>query len=137
MKTRRTWRRIAGVLARHSRDPEHPERFSPERVRAVLGIIAGYGARDAFRLRRLYARALELDFRRHCLEIEFCGPYDGSFFQKWRDRLQTGAPGPLVCVARENPQLLAGFRVRCGDDLWCHNVRDSLEAFRAAAAAIA
>jgi hypothetical protein len=125
---------MAHLLAKWSWDPAKPEELSHERVQAILGLIAEYHTRDAFRLRRLYERSLALWFRYHCVEIEYCGPYDVAFFEQLRDKIQTAVAHPLGYVVRENPQLLAGFRVRYGDGVWSRNVRDSLDVFRDAIA---
>ncbi|MDR0728098.1 MAG: hypothetical protein LBF21_00575 [Puniceicoccales bacterium] len=129
MRTKRSRRKIADLLAATSWDPLRPDQLSPERVEAVLSLMGEYPPVEASRLRRLYGPALEASFRRRCVEVEYCGPYTAPFFEQLRDRFQEKGP-PLSYVARENPQLLSGLRVRCGDRIWSRNVRDSLDAFR-------
>ncbi|MDR0444736.1 MAG: hypothetical protein LBG98_00370 [Puniceicoccales bacterium] len=130
MRTLPSLRKIANRLAALSWDPSKPEELSHERVQAILNIIAEYSAYDASRLRRFYVRSLKRWYRCHCVEIEFCGPYEISFFERCRDKVQNGETRPLGYVARENPQLLAGFRLRYGDYLWSQSVKDSLEFFK-------
>ncbi|MDR2377640.1 MAG: hypothetical protein LBD54_02720 [Puniceicoccales bacterium] len=132
MRTKRSRRKIADLLAAHSWEPLRPDQLSEERVKAVLDLIGEYPLVEASRLRRLYGRALEVSFRRRCLEIEYCGPYTAPFFERLRDRFQEKMGPPLGYVARENPQLLSGLRVRWDDRIWSRNVRDSLDAFRQA-----
>ncbi|MDR3143545.1 MAG: hypothetical protein LBT57_01705 [Puniceicoccales bacterium] len=132
MRTKRSRRKIADLLAEHSWDPLQAEKLSAERVEAVLSVIGEYPLVEASRLRHLYGHALEAFFRRRCVEIEYCGPYTAPFFERLRDRFQERVGLPLSYVARENPQLLSGLRVRYGDHIWSRNVRDNLDAFRRA-----
>jgi hypothetical protein len=126
----RSWHKIADLLAKYSWDPSQPEKLSHERVQIVLGIIAEYKARHAFRLRRLYMRSLKLWFQYHCVAIEFCGPYDISFFEPLCKMIQDKTSHPLSYITHEDPLLLAGFRVRYGDNIWSRSVKDSLDIFR-------
>jgi hypothetical protein len=126
----RSWHKIADLLAKYSWDSSQPEKLSHERVQIILGIIAEYKARNAFRLRRLYVRSLKLWFHDHCVAIEFCGPYDTSFFESLRQMIQDKTSRSLSYITHEDPLLLAGFRVHYGDNVWSRSVRDNLDTFR-------
>jgi hypothetical protein len=126
----RSWHKIADLLARYSWDPSQPEKLSHERVQIALGIIAEYKGHNAFRLRRLYMRSLKLWFHAHCVTIEFCGPYDISFFKSLCQMIQNKTSRPLSYITHENPLLLTGFRVRYGDNIWSRSVKDNLDTFR-------
>jgi hypothetical protein len=129
MKRAPTLRRIADLLAKWSWNPSRPEELSPERVQVILNIMAEYSTHDAFRLRCFYVRSLKSWFRRHCAQIEFCGPYTVSFFEQCKEKIQKEIPYPLSYIARENLHLLGGFCIRCGDKIWSRNVRDNLRTF--------
>jgi hypothetical protein len=129
MKRAPTLRKIADLLAKWSWNPSKPEELSPERVQAVLNIIAEYSTHDAFRLRCFYVHSLKSWFHRHCAQIEFYGPYTVSFFEQCREKIQKEISYPLSYIAQENPHLLSGFCIRYRDKIWSRNVRDNLHAF--------
>jgi hypothetical protein len=130
MRTLRSLRKIANRLVELSWNPSKPEELLHEQVQAILSVISEYSAHDAPRLRRFYVRSLERWYRFHCVEIEFCGPYEISFFEQCRDEIQNSEAHPLSYVAQENSQLLAGFRIRYGDYLWSQSIKDNLDSFK-------
>ena len=122
--------RLVRELVRLSRDGD---RVSSERVEAVLTALrnrppAGY--REVVRLyRAAIARALQLEE----VVIESAGPLSEETVADVVARFSASAGRSLRPVLKVRPDLLAGIRVRVGDDVWDASASGALSRLERAA----
>lgn len=91
---------------------------STERVGAVLAALAK--SRPAHELRpvlRAYLAAVRREVARAEARVEHAGPLSPESLAAIAAALSRGAGRPLRPVARRDDKLLAGLRVRVGDDV--------------------
>jgi len=105
---------------------------SPERVAGVLGWVEKTSPRHPVAVLRAYHRRIATELAKSRALVEHAGPVadptlrliEGAMSQKYRR--------PVTAVARPNPALLAGLRVRVGSDLYESSVAGQLATLAAA-----
>ena len=106
---------LAGKLASESFEKGVP---TQERVGAVLKFISSRPHREKLPLLTAYGRLMRRREFLRTLAIERAGAIDTSARDALVSALSGAAKVPLVVSERENPDLVAGLRVRLGDDVY-------------------
>lgn len=105
---------------------------SPDRVAGVLGWVEKTAPRHPVAVLRAYHRHIAAELAKSRALVEHAGPVadatlrliEGAMSQKYRR--------PIAAVARPNPALLAGLRVRVGSDLYESSAAGQLATLAAA-----
>ena len=105
---------------------------SPDCVAGVLGWVEKTAPRHPVAVLRAYHRHIATELAKSRALVEHAGPVadatlrliEGAMSQKYRR--------PIAAVARPNPALLAGLRVRVGSDLYESSVAGQLATLAAA-----
>jgi F-type H+-transporting ATPase subunit delta len=91
---------------------------APDRVAAVLGALATRHRGHELRpLLRAYLGAVRREVARAEARIEHAGPLSPEAARAIADHFSRALGRPIRPVAARNDALLAGFRVRVGDDV--------------------
>jgi len=106
---------LAGKLAGASLEKGVP---TLERVGAVLKFISSRPAREKLPLLAAYERLMRRREYLRTLSIEKAGAIDASSRDALVAALSGAAKVPLLVSEKENPDLVAGLRVRLGDDVY-------------------
>lgn len=100
--------RVAGVL-------EYIEKHVPARPLAVL---------------QAYRRLVAAEVARNRAVVEHAGPISDGVLQSIQTAMSQRYRRPVSAVARANPALLAGLRVRVGDDVFESSVSGQLASLK-------
>jgi F-type H+-transporting ATPase subunit delta len=106
---------LAGKLAEASLEKGVPTR---ERVGAVLKFVSSRPHREQLPLLSAYGRLMRRREFLRTLSIEKAGAIDASSRDALVAALSGAAKVPLLVGEKENPDLVAGLRVRLGDDVY-------------------
>lgn len=109
-------RQFARKLLRLSLDEEG--RLDPERVEGVLTALRNKRPPGYRTLLKLYHDDVRREERANTLVLEHAGPLDEGAADEILKTLRTRTGRPLALITKENPDLLAGLRIRVGDDLY-------------------
>ena len=91
---------------------------SPERVAAVLALVGRRPNAEKRPLLTAYARLMRRHEFLRTLSIERAGALDAASRESLVAALKGDSQRPLVVRESENPALIAGLRVRLGDDVF-------------------
>jgi len=105
---------------------------SAEQVAGVLGYIEKTAPRHGLTLLKLYHRAIQAEFAKSRAIIEHAGPIGDATLQSIAAAMTRKYQRPVTAIARANPALLAGLRVRVGSDLYESTVAGQLAALSSA-----
>ncbi|MFA6961458.1 MAG: F0F1 ATP synthase subunit delta [Opitutaceae bacterium] len=106
-------------------------RLSEEQVAGVLGYIEKNQAVNAVAILKAYHRLVSAEIARGSAIVEHSGPISDTLLASIAGALSQRYHRPVTATARENPALLAGLRVRIGDDLFESSVSGQLAALSA------
>ncbi len=96
----------------------HEGTLAADRVAAVLAALAQrHRAHELRPLLRAYLGAVRRELARAEARIEHAGPLSGEAAKAIADHFSRALGRPIRPVASRNDALLAGFRVRVGDDV--------------------
>ncbi len=100
---------------------------SEERVRACLRSISGYTLHEHKTILRLYLHLLERAVRESELLIEYAGNIGPETIEKVRLAISKLANHQLKAEVRENKKLIAGIRLRLGDNFYDNSIQGRLK----------
>ncbi len=110
-----------------------PDRaVSPEQVAGVLAWVEKHRPPQSIPGLRAYRRRVAAELARGRALIEHAGPVSDKMVQEIAANLAARYGRPIAADARANPALLAGLRVRVGDDVYEVSVAGQLAALAAA-----
>ena len=105
---------------------------SPERAAGVLAWVEKHRPAGAVAVLRAYRRLVAAELARGQAAVEHAGPVSNESLQAIGAALTRKYGRPVVPGARPNPALLAGLRVRVGDDVYEASAAGQLAALAAA-----
>ncbi len=100
--------------------------ISAERVSGVLAHIARHPPRQPLAVLRLYHRLVADQLARNRALVEHGGPVDDSLLRAIETAFTRKYQRPVAAVARSNPDLIAGLRIRVGDDVYESSIAGEL-----------
>lgn len=92
-------------------------RLSPEHVAAVLAYIEKNPPKAPLAVLGAYRRLIAAEVARGQALVEHAGPVDAALLASLGQTLSKRYGRPIVVTTKSNPALLAGLRVRIGDDV--------------------
>lgn len=101
-------------------------RLSDERVGGVLAYIEKINRTDSLALLRSYRRLIAAEVARNQAVVEHAGAVSTQALQAIGSDLSRKYGRPISVVSRPDPALLAGLRVRVGDDVYESSVAGQL-----------
>lgn len=128
MRTHSQFKAYARKLLELSLEAGRP---SPERVEAVLTVLRERPTAGLIHILRHYARLVERAQRFSEATVETAGDLQGSTLEALQAELSRRYGRPIATEVRPNPELLAGIRIRIGDDVWDDNVATHLQSLHA------
>ncbi|MGF1484246.1 MAG: F0F1 ATP synthase subunit delta [Opitutales bacterium] len=108
-------------------------RLSEERIGLVLQALRGNPPSGLRALLKQYLRLAERERGLYTARIETAGTLATAMQDDLRAFLESHYARSVDLEVRENTALIAGVRVRIGDDVWERSVAASLERLRTAA----
>ena len=106
---------------------------SAERVSGVLAHLAQHPPRQPLAVLRRYHRLVAGQLARNRALVEHGGPLDNSVLRAIEAAFTRKYQRPVAAIARPNPDLIAGLRVRVGDDVYEASVAGQLASLSAPA----
>lgn len=103
-------------------------KLSPARVDSVLKTLAAKPPRHHLAIVREYRRAVERFQREHTLEVESATEVSAGTLSSLVAEYSKRYDRELEVVSKINPALIAGMRLRVGDDVYDLSVRGRLAA---------
>jgi F-type H+-transporting ATPase subunit delta len=91
---------------------------SPERVAGVLEWIEAHRPANPLMVLRAYGRLVAAELARSRAVVEHAGAVPEPLLQQIAANLSRKYGRPVAAVQKPNPGLLAGLRVRLGDDVY-------------------
>lgn len=107
-------------------------RLSSEQVAGVLAYVEKAHAANALAIVKAYQRLVAAEVAKGSAIVEHSGPVADSVLATIAASLSKRYNRPVTATAKANPALLAGLRVRIGDDLFESSVSGQLAALSAA-----
>jgi F-type H+-transporting ATPase subunit delta len=102
------------------------DQISAERVAAVLAHLALHPPRQPLAVLRRYYRLVARQLARNRALVEHGGPVDDGLLRAIEVAFTRKYRRPIAAAARPNPDLIAGLRVRIGDDVYEASVAGQL-----------
>lgn len=93
-------------------------RLSDERVAGVLQYLDKTKPVNAVQVLKEYHRLVAAEVARNQAVVEHAGPVSAQTLQEIASSLGKKYGRPITAIAQPNPSLLAGLRVRVGDDVY-------------------
>jgi F-type H+-transporting ATPase subunit delta len=106
---------------------------SPERVAGVLAHLARQPPRQPLAVLRRYHRLIATQLARNHALVEHAGAIDGGALRAIEAAFARKYRRPIAASARPRPELIAGLRIRVGDDLYESSVAGQLAVLSAEA----
>ncbi len=106
--------------------------LSAERVAGVLQYIEKHRPANSVAVLRAYQRLVAAEFARGQAVVEHAGSIDDSVLTNVAASMSKKYGRKVTSVARRNDALLAGLRVRVGDDVYESSVAGQLATLRSA-----
>lgn len=125
MKTGKKTTQFARQLVKLSLDADG--RLSSERVAAVLVCVEKMKPASAIPLLKAYRHYLAIEVARTQALIEHAGPISDAVIAQIAAAMTKHYARPIAPAPKSTPELLAGLRVRVGDDVYDSSVAGSLE----------
>ncbi len=105
---------------------------SPERVAGVLEYIEKHKPAHSVAVLKAYQRLVASEIARSQAVVEHAGAADAARLDAIAGALSQKYGRKITWVAKPNPSLLAGLRVRVGDDVYESSVSNQLTALATA-----
>jgi F-type H+-transporting ATPase subunit delta len=105
---------------------------SPERVAGVLAYVEKHCPANPVMVLKAYQRLIAAELARRQAVVEHAGPLSDSVLSSLAAALGSRYHRPVTAIARPNPALIAGLRVRLGDDIYEASVAGQLAALATA-----
>jgi len=106
-------------------------RLSSEQVAGVLGYIEKTHGANALAISKAYQRLIVAEVAKGVAVIEHSGPVTEAALSSIASSLSKRYGRPVTATAKATPSLLAGLRVRIGDDVYESSVSGQLAALTA------
>jgi F-type H+-transporting ATPase subunit delta len=107
-------------------------RLSSEQVAGVLAYVEKAHATNAVAILKIYQRLIATEVAKGIAVVEHSGPVSESVLASIASSLSQRYSRPVTASAKANPALLAGLRVRIGDDIYESSVSGQLAALSSA-----
>jgi len=104
---------------------------SADRVAGVLGYLEKLQPAHPLAVLKAYQRFVAIELAKSQAVVEHAGAVSGSILQTIAASMTTKYGRPITASTRANPKLLAGLRVRVGDDVYESSVSGQLGALAA------
>ncbi|HVZ66004.1 MAG TPA: F0F1 ATP synthase subunit delta [Lacunisphaera sp.] len=105
---------------------------SADQVAGVLGWIEKTAPRHPLALLRAYHRYIAAELARSQARVEHAGPVADATLRLIEGAMTRKYHRPITAIARPNPALLAGLRIRVGSDVYESSVAGQLAALSSA-----
>lgn len=102
--------------------------LSSERVAGVMEYVDKHRPPQSLALLKLYRRLVAAEVARGLAIVEHSGPISDAVLQEIARAMSARYGRSITAVARPNAGLLAGLRVRVGDDLYEQSIAQQLAA---------
>jgi F-type H+-transporting ATPase subunit delta len=99
---------------------------SPDRVSGVLGWVSEHSPRHPIALLKLYQRLITAELAQSQAVVAHAGPLAAGVLTRIEQALTGKYQRPITAVAKPDSTLLAGIRVRVGDDVYESSVASQL-----------
>lgn len=103
-------------------------RLSAERVAGVLQYLEKHPPAKPLAVLQAYRRLVAAEFAQGRAVVEHAGPLADGLLALIEGAMSQRYRRPVAAVARPRPDLLAGLRVRVGDDVYESSVANQLAA---------
>lgn len=130
MRATRQSRQLAHQLYRLSLDGDL---VSAERVGAVLGYLERHPPRQPLAVLRDYRRLVARHLARSQAVVEHAGVVSDDILRALAEALTRRYERRITATARLDPELIAGLRIRVGDDVYESSIAGHLAALLAGA----
>ncbi|RRJ95309.1 hypothetical protein Ga0100231_014335 [Opitutaceae bacterium TAV4] len=101
-------------------------RLNSERVSGVLEYIEKHHSAQPIPILKAYRRLIAEDLARSQAIVEHAGPVADATFAAIGAALSRRYKRPVATLGKPNPALLAGLRIRVGDDLYEASIAQQL-----------
>jgi F-type H+-transporting ATPase subunit delta len=91
---------------------------SPERVSGILEYVGKHRPANPLMVLRAYHRLIATELARGRALVEHAGPAPEPVLREIAEAMTGKYRRPIAAVAQPNPALIAGLRVRVGDDVY-------------------
>lgn len=105
---------------------------SPERVAGVLEYVEKHHPANPLMVLKAYHRLVAAEIAKSRALVEHAGSIGDPILRAIAAAMTQGYRRPITAVARPNPALIAGLRVRVGDDVYESSIAGQLAALAAA-----
>lgn len=106
--------------------------LSAERVAGVLEYVEKHAPAKSVAVLQAYQRLVVREVARGQAVVEHAGPVDTALLKTIEGAMSQRYHRPVTATGKSNPDLLAGLRVRVGDDVFETSVSAQLAALSAA-----
>lgn len=106
--------------------------LSSERVAGVLAYVEKHAPAKSIAVLQAYQRLIAREVARGQAIVEHAGPIDGNLLKSIEGAMSQRYHRPVAASAKASPELLAGLRVRVGDDVFETSVSAQLAALASA-----
>jgi len=106
---------------------------SAERVQAVLKALEGHPPRNYRAVLREFQTQLRKQIERSQAIVEYAGPLPANLINNVEASFSARYARPITAVPRENPDLIAGVRIRVGSDVYDSSIQNHLQELAKAA----
>jgi F-type H+-transporting ATPase subunit delta len=106
--------------------------ITAERVAGVLGYVEKIRPPQIVAVLKAYQRLVATELGRGHAVVEHAGEVSPAALQAIAAALSKKYARPVTATAKDNPSLLAGLRVRVGDDIYENSVSSQLGTLAAA-----
>ena len=101
---------------------------SPEQVAGVLGWVEKTSPRRPVAVLKAYHHRIAIELAKSRAEVEHAGPVADTTLKSIEAAMTRKYSRTVTAVAKANPQLLAGLRIRVGSDVYESSVAGQLAA---------
>lgn len=101
-------------------------RLTQERISGVLEYVEKTKLADSLAVLKAYERLIAAEVARNQAVVEHAGNVSAETLQSIASSLSKTYQRPITATARPNPALLAGLRVRVGDDVYESSLANQL-----------
>jgi F-type H+-transporting ATPase subunit delta len=101
---------------------------SAERVSAVLAHLASQPPRQPLAVLRQYQRLITTQLAKNSALVEHAGAIEEGLLRTIEASFARKYQRPITASARPDPDLIAGLRIRIGDDLYESSIASQLAA---------
>jgi F-type H+-transporting ATPase subunit delta len=105
--------------------------ISAERVNGVLVYLDQHPPRQPLAILKHYRRLVAAQLARNQALVEHAGPIGAGILRTIEDALTQKYQRPVAAAARPNPALIAGLRLRVGNDVYEASIAGQLAALSA------